>query len=205
MRLLFKFLWHLMALAGIAAAVGGAWFYSHGISTRTPPGELETAVARRARHAMIPASARARQNPELATDETIRSGMEHWADHCASCHANDGSGDTALGRGLFPRAPDMRVPATQDLSDGELFYIIEHGVKMTGMPAWGTGTADGEADSWHLVHFIRTLPTLGDEELAEMAELNPRSPAEWRALEAERAFLAGETAPERPPAPHPHK
>jgi mono/diheme cytochrome c family protein len=207
MRRLLKTLWHLMAVVGLALLAAGWWFFSQGISTRTPPGEMEIAVARRARQAMIPASARTRQNPELATPESVRSGLEHWADHCASCHANDGTGDTAIGRGLLPRAPDMRLHDTQNLSDGELFYIIEHGVKLTGMPAWGTGTPDGEADSWHLVHFIRRLPTLTEAELAEMAELNPRSPAEWRALEEERAFLAGETttAPPPPPPPHDHK
>ena len=93
----------------------------------------------------------------------------------------------------------MRLPATQNLTDGELFYIIENGIKLTGMPAWGTGTPDGEQASWHLVSFIRQLPRLTDEELLAMEELNPRSPAEWQAREAERKFLAGESdAP--PPA-----
>jgi mono/diheme cytochrome c family protein len=206
MRLLLKLMWHLLAVVGLAAAIAGGWFYSQGISTRTPPRDVEVAAARRARQLMIPVSARGRRNPEMGSAETIRSGLEHWADHCAGCHANDGSGDTAIGRGLFPRAPDMRLPATQDLTDGELFYIIENGVKLTGMPAWGAGTPDGEADSWHLVHFIRRLPSLTEDELAAMAELNPRSPAEWRALEDERAFLAGDSPPSTAPAtPHLHK
>jgi hypothetical protein len=119
--------------------------------------------------------------------------MTHWADHCASCHANDGSGETSMGQGLYPRVPDMRLAATQDLTDGELFYIIENGIKLTGMPAWTTGTPEGEESSWHLVNFIRHLRDLSEEELAEMADLNPRGPEEWRALEEERKFLAGET------------
>jgi mono/diheme cytochrome c family protein len=206
MRILIKTVWHLLALVGVAAVAVAGWLYVQGISARTPPGDLEVSVARRARELMIPASARARSNPERATAETIRSGLEHWADHCASCHGNDGSGDTVIGRGLFPRAPDMRQPATQTLTDGELFYIIEHGVKLTGMPAWGTGTPDGEIDSWHLVHFIRRLPSLTEDDLAAMSELNPRAPAEWRALQEERAFLTGDVPPTAPPAPpHPHK
>jgi mono/diheme cytochrome c family protein len=205
MRLPLKLLWHLLALVGLAVVAAGGWFYSQGISTRTPPNDMEVAIARRARHAMIPADARARQNPEPASAETIRSGLEHWADHCASCHANDGSGDTVIGRGLYPRTPDMRLPATQTLSDGELFYIVEHGVKLTGMPAWGTGKPEGEAASWHLVHFIRRLPSLTADDLASMAELNPRTPAEWRALEEDRRFLAGDAPPSPSPAPHQHK
>jgi mono/diheme cytochrome c family protein len=155
---------------------------------------------------MIPRGARQLPNPEPATSENIRSGLEHWADHCASCHANDGSGATDLGRSLYPPAPDMRLPATQNLTDGELFYIIENGVKLTGMPAWGTGTPEGERDSWHLVQFIRRLPTLSEAELAEMEELNPRSAADWQALEEERRFLSGGTpTPPAEPSTHDHK
>ena len=206
MRLLFKAIWHLAAIVGLVTIGGAAWLWSQGMSARTPPSPLEAAVARAARAAMIPAADRERRGPQPATAETTRAGLEHWADHCASCHANDGSGATPIGQGLYPRVPDMRLPATQNLTDGELFYIIEHGVKLTGMPAWGTGTADGETASWHLVHFIRKLPTLSEEELAEMAGLNPRTPDQWRALDEERRFLSGESpTPPATPAPHSHK
>ena len=194
MRRLFKTFWHLCALAGLAFIAGVVWFALQGVSAKPEPGAMEISVSRAARHALIPATERNRQNPEPTTPEVLRLGMEHWADHCASCHANDGSGETEIGRNLYPRAPDMRQPDTQQLSDGELFYIIENGVKLTGMPGWGNGTADGESASWHLVHFIRRLPMLDPAELAEMEELNPRSAADWRMLEEERRFLAGEPA-----------
>jgi hypothetical protein len=97
-----------------------------------------------------------------------------------------------MGRGLYPRAPDMRLPTTQNLSDAELFYIIENGIRLTGMPGWSTGTSAGEESSWHLVHFIRHLPKITDEEIEEMKALNPASPEEIRQkIEAER-FLRGE-------------
>jgi hypothetical protein len=87
----------------------------------------------------------------------------------------------------------MRRAETQGLTDGEIFNIIENGVRLTGMPGWGgPGTAEG---SWHLVHFIRHLPRLTDEERAQMEALNPRSPDEWRALEAEDSFLRGGEPP----------
>lgn len=184
-------IWHLLALVGLAAVVGGVWFASQGISATPAPGPLETRMSRAARHWLVPADARARVNPEAATPDTLQEGMAHWADHCASCHGNDGSGQTEMGQGLYPKAPDMRRAATQDLSDGELFYLIEHGVKITGMPAWGTGTPQGEQASWHLVQFIRHLPSLTDDEQAAMEDLNPRSRAEWEAREEERRFLSG--------------
>jgi mono/diheme cytochrome c family protein len=204
LRALMKAVWHLLALAGLAALASVVWLWNSGVGTRTAPGPVETTVARLARSAMIPSAARERRNPEPATAEHARDALEHWADHCASCHANDGSGNTEMGRALYPRAPDMRLPSTQNLTDGELFYLIENGIKLTGMPAWGTGTPEGEQSTWHLVHFIRRLPSLSEAELAEMEELNPRSAAEWRQLEEERRFLEGE-GPAPDVTPHEHK
>ena len=93
----------------------------------------------------------------------------------------------------------MRLPATQSLTDGELFYIIENGVRLTGMPAWATGTEDGRRSTWHLVHFIRELPRLTPEQVEEMKALNPRSLEEIRQEIEEEKFLRG--APETPSPP----
>lgn len=201
---LVRFVWHVLALVGLATTLGGLWFAAQGVGATATPGPIETAVARTARHWLVPAAMRARVNPEAGTADTLKEGLAHWADHCASCHGNDGSGDTAMGRGLYPKAPDMRLPATQALSDGELFALIEHGVKLTGMPAWTTGTPEGERATWHLVQFIRHLPGLSEDEILEMEDLNPRGRAEWRALEEERRFLSGTLDLPDPLPGHPH-
>ena len=99
-----------LALAGATAFAAGVWFIRGGISARSAPRAFETAVARRIRTQAIPASARDARNPVPPSAEVIASGRAHFADHCATCHANDGSGDTEMGRGLYPRAPDMRLP-----------------------------------------------------------------------------------------------
>lgn len=109
-----------------------------------------------------------------------------------------------MGRGLYPRVPDMRLAATQSLSDGELFYIIENGVRLTGMAAWGNGTPESEAASWRLLHFIRHLPQLTDAELEEMQELNPKTADEWREEEQTRKFLEGDAEPPRAAPAHGH-
>lgn len=197
-------LWHLFAVVGLVTTIGGLWFAAQGIGATATPGPFETTIARTARHYLVPAALRARPNPVPATAESLAEGKAHWADHCASCHGNNGSGDTPMGRGLYPKAPDMRLAATQDLSDGELFALIEHGVKLTGMPAWSTGTPEGERATWHLVRFIRQLPALTDEDLLEMEDLNPRGRAEWRALEEERRFLSGTLDVPDPLPGHPH-
>jgi len=109
-----------------------------------------------------------------------------------------------MGKSLYPPAPDMRAARTQQLSDGELFAIIENGIRLTGMPAWGNGTPEGEASSWALVHFIRRLPRLPPEDVTRMEALNPKSPDEFREEEEERRFLAGETGAASP-VPVPEK
>ena len=194
-----------LALVGAGAIFVGAWLMSGGIGARPEPGRMETMLARRLRSLAIPRSARDRKNPVELTVQSLRSGMAHFADHCASCHGNEGNGDTEMGRGLSPRSPDMRKVATQALSDGELFYIIENGVRLTGMPAWGTGTPEGEQASWHLVQFVRHLPKLTDGELAEMSTLNPKSPDQWREEEEARRFLEGGTGATTTPAPPRHR
>jgi mono/diheme cytochrome c family protein len=174
-----------------------------GVSARPQPSWIESRAALAMRGWMTPSTYKGLQNPIAANDENFLAAREHFADHCASCHANDGSGNTEMGRNLYPKAPDMRLPRTQGLSDGELFYIIENGVMLTGMPGWSTGTPDGEKSSWQLVHFIRRLPSLTAEDVAEMERLNPRSRAELEEERKVEEFLEGSDAPPAPPTdPH---
>jgi mono/diheme cytochrome c family protein len=205
MKSLLKAFALLVLLLVLAGAIGIWYFMSTGLSAREEPGSLETAVARRARTLAIARHARSLQNPVTYSDEVVKAGRAHFADHCSICHANDGSGDTQIGRGLYPRAPDMRASATQELSDGELFWIIENGIRLTGMPAWSTGTEEGQEASWHLVHFIRRLPKLTKAEIEEMEALNPRSPAELDDEKAIEEFLRGGDKSKSSPAQPQHK
>jgi mono/diheme cytochrome c family protein len=164
---------------------------SRGLSAREQPMGIESWAAHWARTAALPFGASTRTNPIPKTPEVLAEARAHWADHCALCHANDGSGDTLMGKRMYPPAPDMRQPETQRLTDGELFYIIQNGIRLTGMPAWG-GSAHDEEDSWKLVHFIRHLPELTFEEKKEMEKLNPKSPEDRKEEEEEEKFLKGE-------------
>jgi mono/diheme cytochrome c family protein len=179
----------LVALAGCGALL--AWMANRGLSARDEPTAAEEFAARSFRRLAAPRAVRNLQNPIPQSQEALAAGREHFADHCASCHANDGSGNTAIGRGLYPKAPDMRLQATQSLMDGELFSIIRNGIRLTGMPAWGSGTPEDDLATWKLVHFIRHLPRITAEELAEMRRLNPRSPEEIRREQEIEQFLAG--------------
>ena len=197
----------IVALIVLVAVVGGAVAYTvarRGLSTRSEPSRIEELLARTMRRLATPSNVRSMTNPVQPTPEMLEEGLEHFADHCASCHGNNGSGDTEIGRNLYPRAPDMRAAPTQELSDGELFSIIENGIRLTGMPAWGTGTPEGQRASWALVHFIRRLPNLTEDEIARMERLNPKTAEQWRVEEEARRFLAGEDVKPSRPAPHKH-
>ena len=164
--------WKGLIVIGAATAVLGTaaigYILMVGLSARNEPAAIETFIARRVRGAAVARSARGLVNPVAPSDQIVSEARAHYADHCAVCHANDGSGNTEMGRGLFPRAPDMRLAATQEMTDGELFWIIENGIRFTGMPGWSNGTPASADASWKLVHFIRRLPTLSPEEIGLM-------------------------------------
>ena len=171
----------MLVVAGVIAAV------RRGFSARDRPSKLESYVARTVRKMAVPSKARLEKNPFAAMPEVMAEARAHFADHCAICHANNGNGNTEIGQNLYPKAPDMRLPQTQSLTDGELYYTIHNGIRLTGMPAWGTEGKDD--DSWKLVLFIRHLPQLTPEEEREMEALNPKGPGEKQEELDEEQFL----------------
>jgi mono/diheme cytochrome c family protein len=171
----------------------------NGLSTRTPPSAIERVLARAVRRWSMPRTARTIANPVPYSDDVWASSRAHFADHCATCHSNDGSGTTEMGQHFYPRTPDLRQPDTQNLSDGELYWIIENGVRLTGMPAWGEGGWD-DTETWHLVHFIRKVRDLTPGQIEEMEALNPRTPLELQEEQEDRQFLnGGDDASAQPP------
>jgi mono/diheme cytochrome c family protein len=178
----------LLAIAIFAIGVGLFWITSTGMSARAKPSALEAHLGQTVRNLSIPKSARGLQNPMQTSPETLLEARRHFADHCASCHGNDGRGTTEMGQKLYPPVPDMTLPETQNLTDGELYYIIENGVRFTGMPAWGSG-GDNDHDTWHLVLFIRDLPHMQQKDMIDMKKYNPRSPAEMQEEQKEDQFL----------------
>lgn len=181
----------------------------YGLSAHDEPTKVEAIVARAVRNWAVPADLRVEKNPLPATPELLVEARAHFADHCASCHGNDGKGQTTLGRHLYPHAPDMTLEPTQSLSDGQLFAIIENGIRLTGMPGWGEGTAESARGSWSLVQFIRHLPKVSEEELREMEKMNPMTAEQFEQMKEEESFLGGEPQPEesrpqRPRSTHGH-
>ncbi len=207
--------WKLALLVVIALFAVGAIYATvlvrRGFSARENPSWIEAFAAGIAKSLAVPAAYRLK-NPYAPTAENVREGEEHFADHCAICHANDGSGDTLFGKGLYPKPPNMRDADTQNKSDGELYYTIENGVRLSGMPAFGPPSGSisgkdqptGDAETWKLVLFIRHLPQITSEELEDMKKLNPKTEADRAEEQQEEKFLNGGEAPKRPAEGHQH-
>ena len=188
---------HLGLLVAFVVAVGilgGGLMIHHGFSARDTPSGIESVMARTMRTLAVPSSAKNMKNPITNTPENLQEVRAHWADHCAFCHANNGSGDTEVGKNLYPKAPDMRSADTQKLTDGEIYYTIKNGIRLTGMPAWGA-PGDADDDSWKLVYFIRHLQKMTEQEAEDMKKLNPQSPMEKMEEQEEEQFLEGGSLP----------
>lgn len=186
----------IVGVAGVMLVLQG-----RGVSARPEPSGIEKRAALFMRGWLTPSTYKGLKNPVSDTEDNFVAAREHFADHCSSCHANDGSGNTEIGRSLYPKAPDMRLQRTQELSDGEIFYYIENGIRLTGMPGWSTGTPEGERASWQLVHFIRRLPKLTPDDLAAMELFNPVSRQQIEEEKRVEDFLKGGEPPPSSPTP----
>jgi mono/diheme cytochrome c family protein len=197
----------LVVALGLIAAAAVSVLHD-GLSSRAKPSTLEIAIARSARKMAAPSGAHNTRNPVPDSPNVQREARLHFADHCAICHGNDGSGDTVLGSGLYPKPPDLRAEETQKLADGDIFWIIENGVRLTGMPAFGGAGSEHDhdvEDTWKLVHFIRHLPALSTEEKLEMEKYNPKGPDDRQEELEENNFLNGVVAkPTAKPDQHHH-
>jgi mono/diheme cytochrome c family protein len=195
MRRMTKVVLVLLTVVSLGGVVLAWLIVGRGFSAKAEPTIVEAFIARRVRSLATPRSETDAQNPVTKSAAVMAEAMAHFADHCALCHANDGSGETSIGQGLYPKPTDLRSVDTQAMTDGELFYIIHNGIRLTGMPAFGQGSPDQDTDSWKLVHFIRHLPSLTSDELEKMKAMNPKSQHEMEEEEAIRRFLAGDDSP----------
>jgi mono/diheme cytochrome c family protein len=141
---------------------------AQGFSAKEKPSWMETWFAQHARNVSVPSGARELKNPHPITEASMAEAREHWVAHCATCHGIDGRGDTVFGRRMYPPVPNVNKAQTQQKSDGELFYIISNGVRLTGMPAFGG--EDSPESIWNLVALMRRLPQLSPDELKQMRQ-----------------------------------
>lgn len=152
----------LVALGAAAVVYTGAF----NTSATIPPSRIEKQIATFALDKSVAKRAPARTNPLPATPETLREGLKEYRGHCLVCHGAPGVDPGGIGQGLNPGAPDLSLPRVQARTDGQLFWITSEGIRMSGMPAFGP--TEDEDEIWHMVAFLRHLPELTDEEVAQL-------------------------------------
>src|SRR5579863_4192431 len=162
-------LWVFVVVAILAAGYG-AWEIRRGFSAADRPSALESVVSRSVRNLGIPSSARDEKNPWTAAPDTLQEARDNFANHCEGCHGKDGNTRSEIGQNLYPKAPDLRAAPTQNLTDGEIHYIIRNGVRLTGMPALGNPHVEQENNNaWKLVLFIRSISQTTPQEKAQQS------------------------------------
>ena len=165
--------------AGIGAlavlAIGGAGFgfvYSgaYDVAADVPHTKLvhwlldtarDRSVAVRARSVRVPA--------DLGDPKRIAAGAGLYADMCSLCHLAPGMEKTEIAQGLYPAAPELAHGT--DLTEAQEFWIIKHGIKMTGMAAWGK--THNDTLIWDMVAFLRKLPSLSADQYKALVKSAP--------------------------------
>jgi len=153
----------LLVAAGAAAIL---YTGSFNTSAEKPPSRMEKKIATFALNKSVEHRAPNRTNPLPATPENLRRGLAHFRENCVLCHGAPGVDPGEIGQGLNPGAPDLTLPRVQARTDGQLFWLVDEGIKMTGMPAFGP-THD-ENEIWKIVAFLRHLPEITPEETAQL-------------------------------------
>jgi len=149
----------IITLTIVALLLAGALVFAFTfiLSALETPGETETWLATKAKRWLIARAVRAEPPPPAPawSHETVSSGEMYYGMSCATCHGKDGHEPAKLGLSMYPPVPGLGSPQVQAYSDAELFWIIKHGIRHSGMP--GFARLHSDEDIWHLVHYLRSL------------------------------------------------
>ena len=148
----------IVVVIGVAYVLTG----SFDPSAAKPPGKLEQWLASFAFERSLVRRAPRVENPRPPSPDLLTEGIAHYRANCLPCHGAPGVEPFEFGQGLNPPAPDLSDPHVQARTDGQLFWIIRHGIRMTGMPAFEP--THGDQDIWSIVAFLRRLPMISPEE-----------------------------------------
>lgn len=159
----------VLAVSAVTLLGTAGFIYSglYNIGADEPHNALTFSAIETLRDRSISVHARGLVVPSLTANALIAEGAEHYAGMCTGCHLAPGIEQSALRKGLYPQPPKLAEP--NDLSPAEQFWVIKHGLKMTGMPAWGATHSDEEI--WGMVAFLQQLPRM--------------TPAQYQALTAD--------------------
>ena len=146
--------WTILTLAMLLIVIAVMRF---NLTAIPEPGHVETRAANLAKRVLIYRASRQAIPPRpLDTKASVDNGSTHYGLECSICHGTDGHIQAPLGRWMYPRPADLSGSQVQSYSDQELFWIIQNGIRFTGMPAFGK--VESPEHIWDLVNYVRTLP-----------------------------------------------
>lgn len=154
----------VLLLVGAAAVIATGTF---NFAATQPPSALEKRLAPIALDRSVAKRAREGKNPFASSPDALARGLGEYREMCVTCHGAPGVDSSAIGEGLNPPAPDLTLAKVQARTDGELYWIVSNGIRMTGMPAFGP--THKEETIWKIVAFLRHLPEITKEEQKALA------------------------------------
>lgn len=174
-----QIVWTALILIILVLAVGLLFIYSgtYNMAASEPHADLEEWVLETTRDNSVEARAENILPPELNDSALIQRGSVSYDAMCAQCHGAPGVARHEFARGLNPHPPAL-VEATSEYTPEEIFWIIKHGFKFTGMPSFGVTHSDEQI--WALTAFVNALPDITPSEYTRLREPT-QSPADTAA------------------------
>ena len=152
-----------VATAVVVAIVGAYVLLQSGLipaNADAQPSSLETWLAGTSLTATLRREAPTESNPVALSDQHLIEGVKLYARHCAFCHGSAAGDATAspLAKGMYPRPPQLASDGVEDDPEGETYWKIKHGIRLTGMPSWSGALNDREI--WTLALFLKNMDKL---------------------------------------------
>lgn len=163
-------IWAAVSLAAlILMLIVGLAMWSHGFDSRAEPSNMESSIAMKLHDSSTPSRYEKMTNPLTARGVDLIEAGGHYEEHCAACHGDDGGGTPKFHGLMYPRPTDLRSEDTQEMSDGELYWVIKNGIRWSGMPAFGK-PGDEDEHVWKMVAYVRHLTKLTPAEEQQVLE-----------------------------------
>lgn len=157
------------ALIGMVGAAGFIWFGLYNIGADDPHWDATYRVMDLTRSRSIAVRAAGIEVPDLSDPELIRQGAGNYSSMCTGCHLAPGAADTELSLGMYPKPPSWQQLG--QTPPREAFWVMKHGVKMSGMPAWGPSMDDKYL--WGMVALLQQFPTMTKADYDALVAASP--------------------------------
>jgi mono/diheme cytochrome c family protein len=150
----------------VAGAAGYIWSGVYNVAADDPhTGPVHLLLETTREHSIAARAAQIEVPPGLDDPARIVQGSGNYAAMCAGCHLAPGMPETEMSQGLYPAPPHL---STHEVDAAKAFWVIKHGIKASGMPAWGKSMSDEYI--WNVVAFLQVLPTLDAAAYTELID-----------------------------------